>query len=116
MDDLKARIKALMYEIEFTHLKQNWVNKLIEAGIEKNDIYKWVAEIGHVVDEYERSLRNLVELLEENDIESVAVELGTWIRMTRDVTVWTIDSSMKRLEGKYEKYLPIEPDDEDKSS
>lgn len=113
MDDLKIRIEALMREIEFTHLKKNWVNKLIEVGIEKEDVYKWVAEIGHVVDEYERSLRRLVNLFKEDDVEGIAVELRTWILMTRDMTVWTIDSAMKRLEGRYEKYLPPEPAGED---
>lgn len=114
IEDLKARIQALMHEIEFTHLKQNWVTHLIEMGVEKEDAYKWVAEIGHVVDEYERSLRNLVDVFEETDVENLAVELRTWIKITGDMTVWTIAKSMKRLEGRYEKYLPPEENEEDR--
>ncbi len=113
MDDLKARVKELLYEIEYTHLKKNWVEQLIEAGVAKEDVYKWVAEIGHVVDVYERSLQHLFEVMEASDVEDVAVELGTFIKITRDTTVWTIDEAMKRLEGRYEKYLPPEDDDED---
>lgn len=45
MQDLKERIKTLLYEIEYIHLKKNWAERLIEAGIEKEDSYKWVAEI-----------------------------------------------------------------------
>jgi hypothetical protein len=116
MEDLKARIKVLMYEIEYIHLKKNWLEQLVAAGIEQDDVYKWIAEIGHVIDGYERSLRNLVDLMEESDIETIAVELGTWIKITRDTTVWTIDEAMKRLEGRYEKYLPPEDDDEAESS
>ena len=113
MEDLKARIKTLMHEIEYTHLKKNWVEQLIETGIEERDAYKWVAEIGHVVDEYERSLRYLVELLEENEIERVADGLRIWIGHTRDITIWKLDDVMKELEDQYEKYLPPEEDEEE---
>lgn len=115
MDDLKERIKALLHEIEFTHLKKNWVEQVIAGGVEREDSYKWVAEIGHVVDEYERSLRYLVDLLHTSDASSAAQELESWIAYTRDMTVWTIDEAMKRLEGRYEKYLPPEPDDQEPS-
>ncbi len=113
MQDLKARIKNLMYEIEFIHLKKDWANRLIAAGVEEKDVYKWVAEIGHVVDEYERSLRFLVDMLQKSDVEDSARELDSWRAYTRDMTVWTIDEAMKRLSGRYEKYLPPEEDDEE---
>ena len=67
LEDLKPRIKSLMQEIEFTHLKKNWMKQLIEAGIDQEDMHQWVAEIGHVIDEYERSLRYLVGLLQTID-------------------------------------------------
>jgi hypothetical protein len=112
MDDLKERIKALLNEIEYTHLKKNWAEQLITAGIDEKDVYKWVAEIGHVVDEYERSLRYLVNLLQESEVERVAQRLQGWIAYTRDMTTWKLDDVIKELNGRYEKYLPPEPDDE----
>ncbi len=112
MDDLKVRIKSLMQEIEYTHLKKNWVQQLISVGIEKEDAYKWVAEIGHVVDEYERSLRYLVEMFQENDVERIAVQLESWVAYTHDMTMWKLGDVTEQLKGHYEKYLPPEEDDE----
>lgn len=113
MEDLKGRIKVLLHEIEFTHLKKNWAERLIAAGVEKEDSYKWVAEIGHVVDEYERSLRFLADMLETSDASSAAQKLESWIAYTRDMTIWKLDDVVKELQGQYEKYLPPEPNDED---
>ena len=112
MEDLKPRIKVLLNEIEFTHLKKNWAERLIAAGVEKEDVGTWTAEIGHIVDEYERSLRFLVDLLQTSDASHAAQELESWIAYTRDMTIWKLDDVMKALQGRYEKYLPPEPDDE----
>jgi len=113
MDDLKMRIKILLHEIEFTHLKEDWVEQIIMGGVEKDDAYTWVAEIGHVVDEYERSLRFLLDLLSTKDAASAAQELESWKAYTRDMTVWKLERMVKELEGRYEKYLPPEPDEQD---
>lgn len=113
MQDLKERIKTLLYEIEYTHLKKNWAERLIEAGIEKEDSYRWVAELGHVVDEYERSLRFLAEMLATSDANSAAQELDSWIAYTQDITIWKLGEVVSQLHGTYEKYLPPEPEDED---
>jgi hypothetical protein len=110
MEDLKDRIKALLYEIEFTHLKKNWAERLIVAGVEKEDSYKWVAEIGHVVDEYERSLRFLADMLETSDANGAAQKLESWIAYTRDMTIWKLDDVVNQLQGRYEKYLPPQPE------
>lgn len=112
MQDLKERIKTLLYEIEYIHLKKNWAERLIEAGIEKEDSYKWVAEIGHVVDAYGTSLHDLIDILKYDNVDNIAVGLETWIWKTREMTMWTIDDAMRALEGRYEKYLPPEPEDE----
>lgn len=118
MDDLKLRVKTLLHEIEYTHLKKDWVERAIQAGIAQDDVYKWVAEIGHVVDEYERSLRFLINLLQQNETEPIAEKLEGWIAYTHDITVWRLDDVMKELKanGGYEKYLPPEPDDEDEAT
>jgi hypothetical protein len=88
-----------MHEIEFTHLKKNWVERLIAADVEKQDAYKWVAEIGHVVDEYERSLRFLVDLLQTNDASSAALKLESWVAYTRDMTIWKLGDVMTSCKG-----------------
>ena len=113
MDDLQKRIKALLNEIEYTHLKTDWAERLIAGGVEKSDAYTWVAELGHIVDEYERSLRFLVKMLESSDASIAAGELEDWLAHTRDMTVWKLEYVLNELQGKYEKYLPPEPDDED---
>ncbi len=116
MEDLKARIKALLHEIEFTHLKQNWAERIITTGVAKEDSYKWVAEIGHIVDEYERSLRFLTNLLQTSKPSDAAEKLEGWIAYTRDMTIWKLDDALNQLQGRYEKYLPPEPEDEDEES
>jgi hypothetical protein len=65
MSDLKSRVKTLLHEIEFVHLKDKWVKKMIEAGMDKRSASKLAAETGHIVDEYERSLRYLIDKFEE---------------------------------------------------
>lgn len=113
VEDQKARLTALFYEVEFTCLKKNWVDHLTNLGIEKEDAYKWVAEIGHVVDAYGTSLHDLIDLFKEDNVDNIAVGLETWIWKTREMTMWTIDDAMRALKGTYEKYLPPEPEDED---
>ena len=108
MEDLKARLKALLHEIEYVYLKKKWVDKMITSGIDEQDAYKWVAEIGHVVDEYERSLRFLIDSLEEDDVNRTIKSLEGWVAYTRDMTIWKIDDAMKELDGVYKKYLPPE--------
>jgi hypothetical protein len=113
VENLKERIKTLLHEIEFTHLKKNWAERLIEAGIDEEDAGMWVVEIGHIVDEYERSLRFLVDLLQTSDTSGAARKLESWIAYTRDMTIWKLDDVVNQLQGKYEKYLPPEPDEDD---
>lgn len=113
MDDLKKRLKTLMTEIEYTHLKKNWAERLIAGGVDKEDVYKWIVEIGHVVDEYERSLRFLADLLETSNATDAAQELESWIAYTRDLTVWKLQMMVEELHECYEKYLPPEPEDDE---
>lgn len=44
---------------------------------------------------------------------SAAQELESWKAYTRDMTVWKLERMVKELEGRYEKYLPPEPDEQD---
>ncbi|MCA9904641.1 MAG: hypothetical protein KC547_12370 [Anaerolineae bacterium] len=115
LSDLKARVKSLLNEIEYTHLKKAWVERIIDAGIDKRDTGQWVVEIGHIMDEYDGNLRFLIDLLEQTEVEKIARQLESWVAYTHDITAWKIDSAMNELEtnGGYHKYLPPEPDDAD---
>ena len=113
LDDLKARIKALLEEIEYTHLKKTWPEQLIKAGISEIEAHKWAAEIGHVVEEYQSSLTRLVDLLQENDSQRIPQQVHSWAVGTFEVSVPEIEEPMRYLEGLLEKYLPPEPNDED---
>ncbi|MEM6282575.1 MAG: hypothetical protein AAF787_10315 [Chloroflexota bacterium] len=112
-DGLKARVKALLHEIEYTHLKMTWATQMIEAGVAESDVHQWVAEIGHVVDEYERSLRFLVDMLEKQDKTEAVQDMHSWLAYTRDMTMWTLDDVTSAMQGKYEHYLPDEYEDTD---
>lgn len=114
MEDLRKRVKDLMREIEFAHLKKDWRLRIIEAGIDESDANKWVAELGHIVDEYERSLRFLIDLLREHsEAGKIASNLDGWLAYTRDMTLWKLEDVTNELDGKYEKYLPPESDDDE---
>jgi hypothetical protein len=59
-DDLIG-IKHLFYAVQYAQLKYDWAERLIMAGFDDRMAHKWVAEMGHVVDEIERSLRYLID-------------------------------------------------------
>lgn len=116
MEDLKARIKALMTEIESTHLKKDWIERLIEAGIEKEAAYTWAAEIGHVIDEYRSTLMGLADVLAETDVDRIPRQVHSWAVGISEVTVAEIEEPMRYLEKQLDEFLPPEPDDEDEPS
>ena len=113
MEDLKSRLKDLLTEIEYKHLKQDWVKQVTLAGIDKSEAQKVAAEIGHIVDEYERSLRYLIKLLQTENSTDVAQELESWVAYTRDITIWKLDDALVQLDGKFEEYLLSDPEMED---
>src|SRR5258706_5100921 len=115
-DDLKARIKAFLEEIEYVHLKKDWPERLIAAGIDEREAQKWAAEIGHVVEEYQSSLMRLADLLQETDSERIPRRVHSWAVGRIEVSIPEIEEPMRYLEGELEKYLPPEPDDEDERS
>jgi len=113
MDDLKLRIKTLLEEIEFVHLKQIWVEKISKLGIDARDASKLGAEIGHIVDEYERSLRFLVDMLRKNDMTHIAEDIADWAAYTLDFGVYKIEDPVAEIQKIIEKYLPLETEEED---
>lgn len=116
-DELKAKIKSLLEEIEYVHLKKVWPERLIAAGISKREAQKWAAEIGHIVNEYERSLRYLVDLLYVgNPRVTIPEDIESWAAYTRDIGVFTLENSIKDLQEHLKTYLPPNPDEEDESA
>lgn len=116
MDDLKERIKTLLEEIEYNHLKKTWTERLIVAGIDEREAHKWAAEIGHVVAEYQNSLKYLTDLLQETDSERIPQRVNDWADYTRDISAFIFEGAMRRLQEQLEKYLPSEPNEEDESA
>ena len=53
LDDLKARIKALLTEIEYVHLRKVWPERLVASGIDRQDARKLATEIGQMMGEYQ---------------------------------------------------------------
>ena len=118
MDDLKFRIRALLEEIEFVHLKGNWVEKISHLGIDPRDASKLGAEIGHIVDEYQRSLRYLVDLLQNDDPKRIPEDIAGWAGYTLSLGVYKIEDPVAQIQIIIEKYLPVksEKDDEDEEN
>jgi len=115
VEDLKNRIKALLSEIEYSHVKRTWVEQLTQKGFAEDEARQWAAEIGHVVDEYQSSLIRLVELLEEANPERIPESIYDWTVGRLEVTIPEIEEPMRYLENLLKKYIPAEPDDEEES-
>ena len=113
MEDLKTRIKALLHGDEIRQLQQSWIKRLTEVGVDEGEARQWVAEIDHVLDAFELSLRYLVDLFQEDDQEPILRKTEGWAALTRDITVFKIEDAMNYLLEQVSKYLPPEPDDED---
>ena len=113
MDELKSHVVSFLKEFEFTYLKGKWVDQLIKAGIDEKEARVWAAEIGHVVDEYRSTLRELAGLLLETDPEQIPQKIYSWAVGIQEVTVPEIAEPMEYLEELLEKYQPPEPDDND---
>ncbi len=113
VNDLKPRIKTFLEEIEFTHVKNLWLERLLAVGIDKNEAEIWAAEIGHVIEEYQSSLTHLADLLEETNADLIPQRVHSWVVGTIEVTIPVIEEPMQYLQGLLEKYLPPEPNNED---
>ena len=109
MDELKPRVVAFLEEFEYTYLKGKWVEELVSVGIDIDEARMWAAELGHVVDEYRSTLRELADLLLETDPEQIPQKIYSWAVGIQEVTVPEIADPMKYLEEQLKKYIP--PDD-----
>ena len=113
MDDLKLRIKTLLEEIEFVHLNRIWFEKISKLGIEVHDAGNLAVEIGHIVDEYQRSLRYLVDLLQNDDPKRIPEDIASWAAYTLDLGVYKIEDPIAEIQKILAKYLPPETEEEE---
>lgn len=97
MADLKARIKSFLDEIEYQHLKTAWPERLIAAGLNKDEVYTWAAELGHVVEEYQSSLMHLADLLAETDIECIPRKVHSFAVGITEVSVPEIEERKEQF-------------------
>jgi hypothetical protein len=96
-DDLIG-IKHLFYAIQYAQLKYDWAERLIMAGCDDRMAHKWVAEMGHVVDEIERSLRFLVEYFRKKDRDRILEAVIGWANYTHDISAWYFENAMTALQ------------------
>jgi hypothetical protein len=83
------------------------------VGIDEREAHRWAAELGHVVDEYRSTLRELAGLFDETDPEQIPQKIYSWAVGIQEVTVPEIAEPMKYLEELLEKYIPPYEDDDD---
>ena len=115
MDNLKDRIQTLVEEIQIEYLHKTWTERLIASGIDEHEAYKWIAEIGHVIDEYRRNLGFIADLFEKDSPTLGPEKINDWAAYTHDMGVFIIEGATSRLQDHLKKYLPPEPEDEDES-
>jgi hypothetical protein len=113
VDDLKIRIKKLLRGDEIRQLEQAWIKRLTEVGVNERDAHRWVAEINHVLDAYEMSLRPLIELFQEADQEHILVDTQGWASFTHDIIIFKMEDATSHMLESVNEYVPPDPDDED---
>lgn len=116
MDEVRDRIKMLFEELESIHVKQTLLNNLTRAGIDNSEAHNWVIEIGEIVDEYERSLRLLMDLIQVSDKERIPLKLESWLAYTEDISLFKIGDVVKFVKGGLQKYIPPEAEDQDETT
>ena len=112
MDEVKDRIKMLFDEVESIHIRQTLRNNLTSAGIDNSEAHNWVIEIGEIVDEYERSLRLLMDLIQINDKGRIPQKLESWLAYTEDISLFKIGDVVKYVKEGLQKYIPPDVEDE----
>lgn len=114
MSDLKDRIKKALDELIQMHLYNTWPEHLIALGIDENEARTWGVEISQVVDEYRSTLMQLLDLTDESDSDQIPLKVYSWVVGRIEVTLPEIEDPMRHLATLLQKYVPPEPDDEDK--
>ncbi len=110
MDDLAGRIQTFMLEIRNEILIGQWMPSVISAGYDERVASKWAAELGHVVEEFDSTLRQLARVLTETDAERIPVRLKSFSEGVTEVTVPEIVEPMERLLELVTPFLPPETD------
>jgi hypothetical protein len=114
LDDLKARINALMTEIEYVHLRKVWPERLVASGIDQRDANKLAIVIGQMVGEYEVSLRLLADLLYAPKPNfTIPENINNWAKLIRKITLPMLEDEAGYLQERLAKYIPPEPEDKD---
>lgn len=112
MNELKNLIESFFKEVELTHLKKIWIERLIADGFSKQEAGLWAVEIGHVINTYRSSLIRLADLLVETDTNLIPERIHNWVEGTLEDTIPVMTEPLQYLEKQLAKYLP-EPDGED---
>lgn len=109
-EDDRIGIKHLFWALQYAQLKYDWAERLIMAGFDDRKAHKWVAEMGHVVDEIERSLRFLVQDLNVTERDQILVQVVGWANYTHYMSAWYFESAMTRLQEYLAQNSSAEPD------
>ncbi len=64
-----------------------------------------------VVEEYQSSLMELADLLQEQDVRRIPQRVHSWVVGALEVSIPEIEEPMRYLEGLLNKYLPNEHDE-----
>lgn len=113
MDDLKAKIKDALEELEYKRVRKDWPEHLVQLGIDVDEAYTWGAEIAGVIEEYHSSIMRLFKMLDEQDPALIPERVYSWVIGRLEVTIPEIEEPMRYMKERLEKLLPPEPEYED---
>ena len=106
-------IEAPFKEIR-TILFGSFRQRLLEAGVEQVDVDEWETAIFHVLEAFEWNLKNLVDVLQQDDPEKIVENIHSWTALTTDITVFQIESVLDGFAERLEKYIPPDIYDDEK--
>ena len=88
--------------------------QLRAAGIEEDEVAEWENTIFHVLEAFEWNLKNLVDVLQQDDPEKIVEEIHGWVALTTDLTLFKIESVLDGFAERLEKYIPPDIYDDEK--
>jgi len=113
MIELEKRIREFMREIEYDHIHDQWVAKMVGLGFDKRVAQKIATEIGHIIEEYESTLVSIIKQLEKNTIDEIVIGIEDWATGVKEMRVHELIDPAQQLQEILDPYFPPDPDDEE---
>ncbi len=111
--DLVRRILDLTEGFSHGYVRTICGKRWIEAGIEKDDVGWWAANVYHVTEGCGSALRFLPDNFRKTDPQDSVDGICSWAAFTSDIPVFIIHNATEYALPLMEKYFASDPEDDD---